>query len=76
MQEKTGTFSCVFIKCNENGLQWVGDKKNGYQQGHFMRVAGSNDSSTIGTYMSYIWSSSTPSAFFLRATYLCIVSKC
>ena len=42
LQQKTGTFSYVFMKTdNDDELTWVGDKKTGYQQGHYIRVAGS-----------------------------------
>ena len=50
---KTDTFSYVFIKCSDEGLEWVGDDKTGYQEGHFLRVAGSTRSpsgdSIVGT---------------------------
>lgn len=55
LQEKTGSFSYTFVKCSDEGLVWAGDQKAGYQQGHFMRVAGSTLNSSgkkiIGTYM-------------------------
>ncbi len=55
LEEKTGSFSYTFIKCSDEGLTWVGDQKGGYQQGHYMRVAGStlspNGMKIIGTYM-------------------------
>lgn len=55
LEQNTGSFSYTFVKCDDDGLTWVGDEKNGYQQGHFMRVAGSTLSSDgskiIGTYM-------------------------
>lgn len=54
-ESKTGTFSYTFIKCSDEGLEWHGDNKTGYMQGHFLRVAGStrgpNGESIIGTYM-------------------------
>ena len=56
-EEKTGTFSYVFIKCGDEGLTYVEDTPTqaGYQQGHFLRVAGStrdpNGESIVGTYM-------------------------
>ncbi|MCQ2427939.1 MAG: SpoIIE family protein phosphatase [Clostridia bacterium] len=55
MEQKTGSFSYTFVKTSDNGLDWVGDKKTGYMQGHFMRVAGSTLSpdgkKIMGTYM-------------------------
>lgn len=55
LEEKTGSFSYTFVKCSDEGLTWVGDKKTGYQQGHYMRVAGStlspNGKKIMGTYM-------------------------
>lgn len=55
MEEKTGSFSYTFVKCSDEGLTWVGDQKTGYQQGHYMRVAGStlspNGKKIMGTYM-------------------------
>lgn len=43
--QKTNTFSYVFLKTeNDNELIWVGDEENGYQQGHYLRVAGSTKS--------------------------------
>lgn len=55
MEKKTGSFSYTFVKCSDKGLKWTGDKKTGYQQGHFMRVAGSTLSpdgkKIMGTYM-------------------------
>ncbi len=55
LQEKTGSFSYTFVKCSDEGLVWVGDQKTGYQQGHYMRVAGStlgtNGKKIMGTYM-------------------------
>ena len=56
-EEKTGTFSYVFIKCGDEGLTYVESTPTqaGYQQGHFLRVAGStrdpNGESIVGTYM-------------------------
>ena len=50
---KTDTFSYVFIKCSDEGLEWVGDEATGYEEGHFLRVAGSTRSpsgdSIVGT---------------------------
>lgn len=55
MEQSTGSFSYTFVKCADEGLTWVGDAKTGYQQGHFMRVAGSTLSpdgrKIMGTYM-------------------------
>ena len=55
MEQNTGSFSYTFVKCDDEGLTWVGDQKTGYQQGHFMRVAGSTLSpdghKIMGTYM-------------------------
>lgn len=55
MEGRTGTFSYVFIKCKDEGLEWSGDEKNGYQQGHFLRIAGSTKNpqgeSIVGTYI-------------------------
>ena len=55
LEEKTGSFSYTFVKCSDEGLTWVGDQKTGYQQGHYMRVAGStlstNGKKIMGTYM-------------------------
>ena len=57
-QDKTGTFSYVFTKCSDEGLGYQPDTdtQEGYQEGHFMRVAGStrdpNGNSIIGTYIS------------------------
>lgn len=54
-QDKTGTFSYVFKICGDEGLTWVGDQQTGYQQGHYIRVAGStknpDGSSLVGTYI-------------------------
>ena len=56
-EEKTGTFSYVFIRCGDEGLTYVESTPTqaGYQQGHFLRVAGStkdpNGNSIVGTYM-------------------------
>lgn len=55
LERKTGSFSYTFVKCPDEGLTWVGDGKTGYQQGHYMRVAGStlstNGKKIMGTYM-------------------------
>ncbi len=56
LQQKTGAFSYVFMKTdNDDELTWVGDKKTGYQQGHYIRVAGSakdmNGKVIVGTYI-------------------------
>ena len=55
-EELTGTFVYTFMKCSDEGLGWYGDKKTGYQEGHFIRVAGStkgpNGEEIVGTYMS------------------------
>ena len=57
-EEKTGTFSYVFIKCSDEGLTYLPDTdtQEGYQEGHFLRVAGStknpNGESIVGTYIS------------------------
>ena len=54
-ERKTGTFSYVFIKCGDEGLCCVKDTptQKGYQQGHFLRVAGStkdpDGNSIVGT---------------------------
>ena len=56
-EEKTGTFAYVFIRCGDEGLTYVEDTptQSGYQQGHFLRAAGStkdpNGKSIVGTYM-------------------------
>lgn len=54
-ERNTGTFSYTFVRCPDKGLGWVGDQKTGYQQGHYMRVAGStrgpSGESIIGTYI-------------------------
>ncbi len=56
-EEKTGTFSYVFIKCGDEGLGHVEDTPTtkGYWEGHYLRVAGStrdpNGDSIVGTYM-------------------------
>ena len=56
-EEKTGTFSYVFKRCGDEGLTYVESTPTqaGYQQGHFLRVAGStkdpNGNSIVGTYM-------------------------
>ncbi|MBO5565524.1 MAG: diguanylate cyclase, partial [Lachnospiraceae bacterium] len=56
-EEKTGTFSYVFIRCGDEGLGYVESTPTqvGYQEGHFLRVAGStrdpNGNSIVGTYM-------------------------
>lgn len=56
MEKKSGTFSYVFKKTSDEGLKWAGNHVNGYQQGHFLRVAGStknpNGESIVGTYIS------------------------
>lgn len=55
LEKKTGSFSYAFVRCSDEGLTWTGDKKTGYQQGHYMRVAGSTLSPVgkkiMGTYM-------------------------
>lgn len=55
LQQKSGSFSYTFMRIGDDNLTWVGDKKTGYMQGHYMRVAGStldNDgNSIIGTCM-------------------------
>ena len=59
-EEKTGTFAYVFVRCGDEGLSYVESTPNqaGYQQGHFLRVAGStkdpNGNSIVGTYMDKI----------------------
>ena len=56
-EKKTGTFAYVFIKCGDEGLTYVDSTPTqaGYQQGHFLRAAGStkdpNGNSIVGTYM-------------------------
>ncbi len=56
-EEKTGTFAYVFMRCGDEGLGYVESTptQEGYQQGHFLRVAGStkdpNGNSIVGTYM-------------------------
>ena len=54
-EEKTGTFVYAFMKVGDEGLEWSGDQKTGYQEGHFIRVAGStkgpNGESIVGTYI-------------------------
>ena len=56
-EEKTGTFAYVFIRCSDEGLTYVESTptQSGYQQGHFLRAAGStkdpNGNSIVGTYM-------------------------
>ncbi len=56
-EEKTGTFAYVFIRCGDEGLGYVESTPTqaGYQEGHFLRVAGStrdpNGKSIVGTYM-------------------------
>ena len=59
-EEKTGTFSYVFIKCGDEGLGYVESTptQKGYREGHFLRVAGStrdpNGNSIVGTYMDVL----------------------
>lgn len=59
-EKKTGTFAYVFIRCSDEGLGYVESTPTqaGYQQGHFLRVAGStkdpNGHSIVGTYMDKI----------------------
>lgn len=59
-EKKTGTFSYVFIKCGDEGLKYVESTptQKGYQEGHFLRVAGStrdpNGNSIVGTYMDVL----------------------
>lgn len=54
-EERTGTFVYTFMKCGDEGLEWTGDKKTGYQQGHYIRVAGTtkgpDGQSIVGTYI-------------------------
>lgn len=40
----TGTDFYSFMKTSDDGLGWVGDSSTGYQQGHYIRVAGSTTS--------------------------------
>lgn len=57
-ERKTNTFSYVFIRCPDEGLGWVPDKPGavGYQEGHYLRVAGStrapDGTSIVGTYIT------------------------
>ena len=57
-EDKTKTFSYVFIRCSDEGLGYVPDKPGaaGYQEGHYLRVAGStrapDGSSIVGTYIT------------------------
>ncbi|MCR5665281.1 MAG: diguanylate cyclase [Eubacterium sp.] len=58
LEDKTGTFSYVFIKTdNDEELGYVEATRTqeGYEQGHYLRVAGStknpNGDSIVGTYM-------------------------
>lgn len=55
LEQKTGSFSYTFVRCSDEGLTWVGDEKTGYQQGHYMRIAGSTldaeGRKIMGTYM-------------------------
>lgn len=55
LERETGSFSYTFVRCPDGGLEWVGDKGSGYQQGHYLRVSGSTLTSDgrkiIGTYM-------------------------
>ena len=55
LEKKTETFSYACMLTGDEGLKWVGDKKDGYQQGHFIRVAGSTTDaegkSIVGTYI-------------------------
>ena len=59
-EEKTGTFSYVFIKVGDEGLGLVAQTttSKGYKEGHFLRVAGSTRSpegnSIVGTYMDVL----------------------
>ena len=57
-ERKTGTFSYVFIKSGDEGLGFVEGTptQKGYDEGHFLRVAGStkdpNGNSIVGTYIA------------------------
>jgi len=55
MKGRTGSFSYTFVRCPDEGLTWAGDGKGGYQQGHYLRVAGSTldseGNTIIGTYI-------------------------
>ena len=57
-ERKTKTFSYVFIRCPDEGLGYVPDKPGaiGYQEGHYLRVAGStrapDGTSIVGTYIT------------------------
>lgn len=54
-EAKTGTFCYTFVKTGDEGLTWYGDSRTGYQEGHYLRVAGStlgpNGESLVGTYI-------------------------
>ncbi len=54
-ENKTETNGYVFARCSDKNLKWVGDKGTGYQQGHYIRVAGStkdaDGTSLVGTYI-------------------------
>lgn len=54
-ESKSGTFVYTFMKCGDEGLEWTGDQKTGYQQGHFIRIAGTtkgpDGQSIVGTYI-------------------------
>ncbi|MCQ2551507.1 MAG: SpoIIE family protein phosphatase [Clostridia bacterium] len=55
LEGKTQTFSYVCKLTEDKDLKWVGDKKTGYQQGPYIRIAGStkdaDGNSIVGTYM-------------------------
>ena len=59
-EDKTGTFSYVFIKCGDEGLGYVEatPTQRAYYEGHYLRVAGStrdpNGKSIVGTYMDIL----------------------
>ena len=55
MQDKIGSFSYAFMRCSDEELTYYGDNKNGYMQGHYIRIAGTtlnpDGESIVGTYI-------------------------
>ncbi len=56
LEEQIGTYCYCLMRSSDEGLKWRGDEKTGYQEGHYIRVAGStrgvNNESLVGTYLN------------------------
>lgn len=56
LEEQIGTYCYCLMRSSDEGLQWRGDEKTGYQEGHYIRVAGStrgvHNESLVGTHLN------------------------